>query len=245
VASEGVCVQRPHSRRRIIPRPAPHAIGSGGGQTGPEPGIGDDLFDCRRERGGISGGDEQPGVANDLGKCPGIRRDHGYAERHRFESGQSKSFGPRRQYEKERTFVDGSPLRVRHVAEMPDTTPPSIAIITPTDGAEVAGPTTIVADPTDDLAVGRVVFTIAGDVFEVAPGPWQLVWDAGAVPDGDYTIEARAYDLADNPSAPASITVTVRATADDAGCGCRGAGGGGGIAPVLLVALAVLRRRRR
>ena len=138
------------------------------------------------------------------------------------------------------------------VAEMDDTTPPTITITSPADGAELGDASTmIVTDALDDLGIGRVVLTVAGEDHELTTSPWQHLWDTSALADGEYTIEARAYDLAGNPSAPVSITVLVHpdAKTDGGGCGCAssspasGASGASG-AWLLLGLLALLRRRR-
>jgi len=132
------------------------------------------------------------------------------------------------------------------IAEMEDTTPPTIAITSPADGAELTDPSTmIVTDAVDDLGIGRVVITIAGEDHELVVSPWQHLWDTSALADGEYTIEARAYDLADNPSAPVTITVVVHpaAKSDGGGCGCASSSPRDGA--WLLLALLALRRRRR
>jgi MYXO-CTERM domain-containing protein len=134
------------------------------------------------------------------------------------------------------------------VAEAPDTTPPSLAIVAPTDGAKISGTTMLVAEPIDDLGIASVVFTVAyGQQLVVRQAPWQVEWDASEIPDGDYTVTAKAFDLADNPSAQVSIAVVVQQVPDEpatGGCGCN-AGEPQGLVWALLVGLLVLRRRRR
>jgi uncharacterized protein (TIGR03382 family) len=131
------------------------------------------------------------------------------------------------------------------VAEMEDTTPPAIAITSPANGAELSGNAMIETQPTDDLHIGRVVITVAGEDHELTASPWQHLWDTTALADGEYTIEARAYDLADNPSAPVSITVFVHpgGAKDGGGCGC--ASSSPANSAWLLLVLLALRRRRR
>jgi uncharacterized protein (TIGR03382 family) len=129
------------------------------------------------------------------------------------------------------------------VAEMEDTTPPAIAITSPANGAAVSGNAMIETDATDDLGIGRVVITVAGEDHELTASPWQHLWDTTALADGEYTIEARAYDLAGNPSAPVAITVLVQpgSAKEGGGCGCASSSGP---SPWMLLALLALRRRR-
>ena len=130
------------------------------------------------------------------------------------------------------------------VAEAPDTTPPTLAIISPTDGAAVSGTTMLVAEPADELGLARVVFEIEGQELTVTGPPWQVAWDSTTTGDGAHTITARAYDLADNPSLPASVELMVDQSPDEpnTGCGCQT---DDAPSALLLLALLGLGRRRR
>ncbi|MEJ7597471.1 MAG: Ig-like domain-containing protein [Kofleriaceae bacterium] len=132
------------------------------------------------------------------------------------------------------------------VAEAPDTTPPTLAIVSPTDGAAVTGTTMLVAEPADDLGLARVVFEIEGQELTVTGPPWQIAWDSTTTGDGAHTITARAYDLADNPSVPSSIELVVDQTPEtpDPGCGCQIDDPPSVIGLVLLGLFGLARRRR-
>jgi MYXO-CTERM domain-containing protein len=135
------------------------------------------------------------------------------------------------------------------VVDHPDTTPPTVTILEPADGADISGPTTIVADASDDVGVAQVEFDVAGEMLVATQAPWQVTWDPGASQGGTFVIAATARDYAGNASAPATITVHVVAApggadAGKSGCGCRGSGDGGGVL-IVLAAGGLLRRRRR
>ena len=133
------------------------------------------------------------------------------------------------------------------VAEAPDTTPPSLAILAPTDGAAISGTTMLIAEPVDDLGIASVVFTVAyGQQLVVRQAPWQVEWDATEIPDGDYVISAQAFDLADNPSAQVSVAIVKQENPDSSSGGCCQSGNSSAPAGLLWIAVIglVLRRRR-
>ena len=89
----------------------------------------------------------------------------------------------------------------------PDTTPPTVHLDTPADGAAVTGPVTLSATASDDVGVNRVEFLVNGSVIGyVAVPPYTLTWNPTA--NGTYTVAARALDAVRNSSASAA-TVTI------------------------------------
>jgi hypothetical protein len=95
----------------------------------------------------------------------------------------------------------------------PDTTPPSITITSPADGATVSGSVTITADAGDNHAVIKVEFHIDGELdTTVTAEPWQYIWYAESfATDSQYTIIAHAWDEAGNTTISSPVTVTVAA----------------------------------
>lgn len=144
-----------------------------------------------------------------------------------------------------------------------DTTPPTVAIQTPSTGDTVSGQVTIVVAASDDTSLANVNLTVDGaDVG--APdveAPYQFTWDA-ATP-GEHVLVAIARDAAGN-SATATATVTVPGgggsggsntgggddeptggAKDLPGCSLDAGGGGAGAGSLVLGVAALLRIRRR
>lgn len=91
-----------------------------------------------------------------------------------------------------------------------DTTPPSVTITSPANGATVSGVVNITATASDDTAVEKVQFRGGGAYLGFdASAPYTKPWDSDSVADGTQYIQARAVDAAGNASAWVTITVTV------------------------------------
>jgi hypothetical protein len=90
--------------------------------------------------------------------------------------------------------------------------PPSVSIISPDDGSKHNGQTTISGIASDtDGSIDRVEVKIGGGSWETAQGfeNWDYVWDTTGYPDGEWEIEARAYDNENLVSATIQISVSV------------------------------------
>lgn len=148
-----------------------------------------------------------------------------------------------------------------------DAAPPSVAIVSPADGATVSGTLTVVVAASDETAMGDVALAIDGIELGVdAEAPYQFDWDATAAGDGDHELVATARDAAGNTVA-ATARVTVASTGGGGGGGGAGTGGGdddgdgpsdelpacsldagrggAGLATIALALALVLRRRQR
>lgn len=92
-----------------------------------------------------------------------------------------------------------------------DSTPPTVAITTPTSGATVAGTVTVAADATDNVAVAGVQFRLDGTDLgpEVTVPPYAISWVTNAVANGSHTLSAVARDATGNLAASPSVAVTV------------------------------------
>jgi hypothetical protein len=93
-----------------------------------------------------------------------------------------------------------------------DTTPPTVAITNPANGAIVArkSTVTITATANDNVGVTRVDFLVNGALqCSDTTAPYSCAWRVANAPNRTYQLQARAFDAANN-SATASIQVTSR-----------------------------------
>ncbi|MEQ9504056.1 MAG: S8 family serine peptidase [Deltaproteobacteria bacterium] len=112
----------------------------------------------------------------------------------------------------------GSPnvlLFTGFIGGAPDTTPPTVAITAPSNGATVSGSVTVQATATDDQTVSSVVLLVDGNTVTTQTPPATFTWSSSSVGDGPHTIEVQAFDGAGN-SASDSVGVTVDNTTGQA-----------------------------
>jgi len=90
---------------------------------------------------------------------------------------------------------------------------PTIAIVSPSNGATVSGTVTIVADAADDFMEEfgvEVAFYCGSNLIgAVAAPPYSVGWNSTTVLNGTYTLTATVTDSA-GQTASASIVVTVQ-----------------------------------
>jgi hypothetical protein len=91
-----------------------------------------------------------------------------------------------------------------------DTTPPTVAVTAPANGAAISGNVTISAAASDNVAVAGVQFRLDGLNLgpEILAAPYSMVWNSAGATAGSHTLAAVARDAAGN-SRVATITVTV------------------------------------
>lgn len=95
-----------------------------------------------------------------------------------------------------------------------DSTAPSVAITSPADGAQVSGTANVSLSAADNVGVTKVELYIGGVLYgSSGTSPAVFAWDTTGYLDGPCTIEARAYDAANNV-ASSVITVAVRNSAE-------------------------------
>ena len=95
---------------------------------------------------------------------------------------------------------------------VPDTTPPTVSITAPSNGATVSGSAvTVSANASDDVAVAGVQFKLDGSNLgsEDTTNPYSISWDTTGVGNGSHTLTAVARDAAGNTTTSTSVTVTV------------------------------------
>src|SRR5213594_2388607 len=93
----------------------------------------------------------------------------------------------------------------------PDTTPPTVSMTAPANGATVAGTITVSASATDNVGVVGVQFKLDGVNLgvEVTSAPYAVSWTTTAASNGQHTLTAVARDAAGNTATSAAVSVTV------------------------------------
>lgn len=81
-----------------------------------------------------------------------------------------------------------------------DTTPPSVSITAPSDGATVFGAVLLGATASDNVAVASVQFQLDGINLSapIPAAPYTYSWPSGNTPDGRHTLSAVARDSSGN-----------------------------------------------
>jgi hypothetical protein len=94
---------------------------------------------------------------------------------------------------------------------VPDTTPPSVAITAPANGASVSGTLTISANASDNVGVVGVQFLVDGVALgsEVTSAPYQMAWNTTTASNAPHSITATARDAAGNRTTATAVSVTV------------------------------------
>ncbi|MGH9189995.1 MAG: Ig-like domain-containing protein, partial [Acidimicrobiales bacterium] len=94
----------------------------------------------------------------------------------------------------------------------PDSSPPTVSVTAPTNGATVSGPAvTVSATASDDVGVARVQFTVDGTNLGAAVTtlPFSITWNTATTGNGSHVLRAQAYDAAGNVGTSGPVTVTV------------------------------------
>ena len=102
-------------------------------------------------------------------------------------------------------------LAIRYSAASIDTTPPSVSLSSPGNGARVSGTVAVTAQASDNVGIVGVQFQLNGSPLgpEVATPPYSRAWDTRAVSDGIYTLRAVARDSAGNTTTSGAVTAIV------------------------------------
>lgn len=94
-----------------------------------------------------------------------------------------------------------------------DTTPPTVQLTSPPDGATVSGNVTLAATASDNAGVARVEFLVDGaQVGSDSAAPYELTWSSATIQDGPHTVTARAVDTAGNTATSARSITTSNGT---------------------------------
>lgn len=91
-----------------------------------------------------------------------------------------------------------------------DSTPPSVAFSSPANGAVVAGTVNVSVSSADNVGVTKVELYIGGILYgQSNTATASFSWDTTSYLDGSQTLQARAYDAANNVASSA-ITVNLK-----------------------------------
>ncbi|MBZ5569958.1 MAG: putative Ig domain-containing protein, partial [Acidobacteriia bacterium] len=97
-----------------------------------------------------------------------------------------------------------------NVSNVSDTTPPTVSITAPANGATVSNTFTLSATASDNVAVAGIQFQVDGTNLgnEITSSPYSISVNSNSYPNGSHTFSATARDAANN-SAVASILATI------------------------------------
>jgi hypothetical protein len=91
-----------------------------------------------------------------------------------------------------------------------DGTLPTVALVAPAGGATLQGPVNLAATATDNVGVTLVEFYSGSTLVGTdASAPYDVAWNTLAVPNGSYTLTAKAHDARGNVGTSAGVSVTV------------------------------------
>jgi fibronectin type 3 domain-containing protein len=93
----------------------------------------------------------------------------------------------------------------------PDTTPPTVAVTSPANGATVGGTVTVSANATDNVAVASVQFQLDGSNLgsPVTTAPYSVSWNTTTAGAGNHSLTAIATDTSGNSATSAPVAVVV------------------------------------
>lgn len=92
---------------------------------------------------------------------------------------------------------------------VPDTTPPTVSIVSPAAGDTVSGSMNISVNASDDVGIASVQFLLDDvDIGSISSAPYEFSYWTGNVANGDHTFKAIAYDAAGNYDSK-SIIITI------------------------------------
>jgi hypothetical protein len=92
-----------------------------------------------------------------------------------------------------------------------DTTPPTVSVTAPSDGATVSNTVDVNASASDNVGVASVQFTLDGANLGAADTsvPYTVSWNTTTATNGPHTLRAIARDSAGNSTTSAVVNVTV------------------------------------
>jgi len=91
-----------------------------------------------------------------------------------------------------------------------DTTPPTVSITAPANGATVSGTVSVTASASDNVGVTKVELYLDGVLQSTdTTSPYAWSWDSTAAANGSHALTAKAYDAATNAATSPAVNVTV------------------------------------
>jgi len=94
------------------------------------------------------------------------------------------------------------------VNNVPDTAPPTIAIVSPEDGAKVSGTVPVIVNASDNKGVVTVQLYVDNKLTSTSTtAPFTIMWNSRKVKRGTHTLFCKAYDAAGNVGTSPTVTV--------------------------------------
>jgi hypothetical protein len=92
-----------------------------------------------------------------------------------------------------------------------DSTPPTVSLTAPANGATVSSSINVTATASDNIGVAGVQFKLDGSTLgaEDTTSPYGVAWDTSSSTNGTHTLTAVARDAAGNQATATSVSVTV------------------------------------
>jgi hypothetical protein len=111
-----------------------------------------------------------------------------------------------------------------------DTTPPTVSLTAPSDGATVSGTVTVAATASDNVGVVGVQFRLDGAPLgaEDTTSPYSVSWNTTTASNGSHLLIAVARDAAGNTTTDNGVPVTVSNSSPGPGPSPSSASGGAG-----------------
>ena len=102
------------------------------------------------------------------------------------------------------------------VTVAPDTAPPTVSLLNPSNGATISNTINVVASASDNVGVSKVEFYVDNVLksTDTTQPSYSYSLNTATLSNGSHTIKATAYDAANNQSS-AQVSVTVDNTAED------------------------------
>jgi hypothetical protein len=97
-----------------------------------------------------------------------------------------------------------------------DTTPPTVSITAPLNGATVSGTVSVTATASDNVGVTKVEFYLDGALQSTdTTSPYAWSWNTATATNASHSLTAKAYDAANNIGTSTAVSVTVNNTGGD------------------------------
>lgn len=101
-------------------------------------------------------------------------------------------------------------IRIHTADRHDDVTPPEVLLTAPADGAQLSGHVALAASASDESGVVKLEFYLNGSLLAVdGEAPYGYDWDTAAFADGEYSLQAKAYDPAGNVGSSSVVQVSV------------------------------------
>jgi len=101
-----------------------------------------------------------------------------------------------------------------------DTTAPTVSISSPTNGAEVTGNIGVTTSVSDNVGISKVEFfmdSATTPAATITSSPYTFTLNTALVANGTHTVNAKAYDAANNIGQSTTVSVTVNNSTTPAG----------------------------